>query len=136
VDVEDNDQRTLIDEQVTIRNIAELRTHVLRLVREAGLDLQRAEDFALAINEATTNAIEHAGGTGELTVIKDYQRCVIAEISDNGPGIPPGVKITLPPWATIGGRGLWLSEVLTDHIEIRTSSDGTTVRLEMVVNPQ
>ncbi len=41
---------------------------MLHLAAHAGLPAQRAEDFAIAVNEAVSNAIKHAGGTGDLVV--------------------------------------------------------------------
>jgi len=133
VDVDDEDQRTLLEEVIKVGNLAELRTHVLRLAQQAGLDEQRARDFGVAVNEATVNVIRHSGGGGELAVVKDDQRRLIAEICDNGPGIPPWVTLTLPPPDATSGRGLWMAGALTDHIEVHTGGQGTTVRLEMVL---
>jgi serine/threonine-protein kinase RsbW len=116
---------------VTLGNIAELRTHVLRLAARAGLRPERAEAFALAVNETVANAIQHAGGSGELAVVRDDERRLIAEVSDDGPGIPCSVTITMPPAEAEGGRGLWLARELADHLEVRRGSGGTTVRLEM-----
>ncbi|GAA1796532.1 hypothetical protein GCM10009835_13310 [Planosporangium flavigriseum] len=129
---EDDDQRTLIDEVITLGNVTELRRHVLQLAARAGLDTQRAENFALAVNEALTNTIRHAGGSGELALIQDDERRLIAEVSDQGPGIPRSVTITLPPPDDLdGGRGMWLATELTDHVEVHSGDGGTTVRLEM-----
>jgi serine/threonine-protein kinase RsbW len=132
VDVEDEDQRTLLDEVIRVGNLAELRMHVRQLADRAGLDEQRARDFAVAVNEAAVNVIRHAGG-GELAVVKDDERRLIAEICDNGPGIPSWVTITLPSPESTGGRGLWMAGTLADHIEVHTGSRGTVVRLEMLL---
>jgi serine/threonine-protein kinase RsbW len=131
--VEDDDQQTLMDEVVTRANMAQLRHQVQRMAARAGLDSQRSEAFTLAVNEAVTNAIRHAGGSGEVAVIKDDERRLIAEVSDAGPGIPCSVTITLPPPEAIGGRGMWLVEELADHVEVRSDRGGTTVRLEMSI---
>ena len=133
MDGDDEDQRTLLEEVIRVGNLQELRTHVLRLAQQAGLDEQRAQDFAVAVNEAAVNVIRHARGGGELNVVQDDERRLIAEICDNGPGIPAWVTLTLPPPDATSGRGLWMAGVLTDNIEVRTGGRGTTVRLEMVL---
>jgi serine/threonine-protein kinase RsbW len=135
LNVDDQDQQTLMDEVVTINNLVELRTHVLRLAARAGLNTDRADEFTLAVSEAVSNAIQHAGGRGELAVVKDDQSRLIAEISDEGPGIPCAVTVRLPAGDATGGRGLWLVQTLADHVEVRTSDGGTTVRLEMSLPP-
>lgn len=129
--VEDEDQHTLIDEVVTLANLTQLRAHVLRLADEAGLEHDRAQDFAMAVNEAVTNAIRHAGGSGELAVVQDDQRRLIAEVRDQGPGMPRAVRITMPPPRAASGRGGWLIQELADRVEVRSDDGGTTVHLEM-----
>lgn len=126
-----DDEETLLDEPVTVANLAELRGHVLRLARRAGLPEERAQDFALAVYEAVTNAVKHAGGGGQLAVVRDDQRRLIADVHDTGPGMPCAVTITLPPPTATGGRGLWLASNLVDHVDVRSEPEGTTVHLEM-----
>jgi anti-sigma regulatory factor (Ser/Thr protein kinase) len=133
MDVDDEDQRMLLEEVIRVSNLVELRGHVLRLARRAGLDEQRAADFAVAVNETAVNVIRHAGGDGELDVVQDDERRLVAEVRDNGPGIPAWVTLTLPSPDATSGRGLWMAGELTDHIEVRTGRRGTTVRLEMVI---
>ncbi len=128
---QDDDQQTLLDEPVNLRNLAQLRTHVLRLAAQAGLPTERAEAFVLAVNEAVTNAIEHAGGRGELAVIQDDQRRLIADVRDAGPGTGCSITLTLPPPQAPRGRGMWLAAELADRVEVRGGRGGTTVRLEM-----
>jgi serine/threonine-protein kinase RsbW len=127
-----NDQPvTLVRQAFTMRHLRGLRHLVMRAARRAGLDRQRTQNLVVAVNEAAGNAIKHAGGRGQLDVIQDDQRQLIAEISDQGPGLPPDVSITLPPPDAIGGRGLWLMHEVCDHVEFWTSRAGTTVRLGM-----
>jgi serine/threonine-protein kinase RsbW len=104
---------------------------VLELAARAGLATGRADDFAVAINEAVSNAIRYAGGSGELAVIKDDQRRLIAEVRDAGPGIPCSITFTLPPPEAASSRGIWMAGQLTDHMEVHSDRGGTTVRLEM-----
>jgi len=131
----DEGQHAVIEEVVTPGNLTELRTELMRLSARAGLDAERSERFVLAVHEAVANAIEHAGGKGEVAVIKDDQERLIAEVTDAGPGIPCSVTVTLPPLNATGGRGLWLVQELTDHVQVRTGESGTTVRLEMSLPP-
>jgi anti-sigma regulatory factor (Ser/Thr protein kinase) len=129
------DEHTLLDEAITVGSLGQLRRRVLRLARQAGLAPERAEGFAIAVNETATNVIRHAGGAGELAVVQDDERCLIAEISDNGPGMPLGVTPRLPAPEATSGRGLWLTETLADRVVVDTSQRGTTVRLEMDLDP-
>jgi anti-sigma regulatory factor (Ser/Thr protein kinase) len=121
----------LVDEVATLDNLAELRTHVLRLAVRAGLSEQRAHAFALAVHEAVANALRHAGGCGEVQVVQDDRRRLIAEVRDQGPGMDCAVTLTLPPPEADGGRGRWLVEHLADHVDVHSNAYGTRIRLEM-----
>jgi len=133
---QDDEQRTLIDEVVTLRNMAHLRSEVLRRAAQAGLSTDRAESFAIAVNEAVTNAIEHAGGSGELAVVQDDQHRLVAEVRDPGADTGCSITLTMPPPDAPRGRGMWLAGQLTDHLEVRGDQGGTTVHLEMDLHKQ
>src|SRR3569833_974800 len=124
-------EQTLLDEVVTLQNMSGLRVHVLRLAERARLPTDRAEAFAVAVNEAVANAIEHGGGGGELVVVQDDQRRLAAEIRDSGPGMPRSITVALPPPDALRGRGMWLAGELADHVDVHADQRGTTVRLEM-----
>jgi signal transduction histidine kinase len=77
--------------------------------------------FGSELNQVWTNLIDNAidamGGNGELRV-RTYREdnCVVVEIADNGPGIPPGVQAHIfePFFTTKGvgeGTGLGLDTV-------------------------
>jgi anti-sigma regulatory factor (Ser/Thr protein kinase) len=130
----DRDEHRLLAEVVHRGNLGELRGRVARLAAEAGLDDHQVVDFTVAVNEALSNVIRHDGVRGELKVVQDDWRRLIAEVRDHGPGIPPWVTVTLPGPNATSGRGLWLAEVLADRLEIESGERGTTVRLEMMLD--
>ncbi|MFC7218000.1 ATP-binding protein [Streptomyces polyrhachis] len=98
----------------------------------AGVDPDISFDLSLALTEACANAVEYGGGTaggdrgGEVcddyrvTAFIDGDTCRI-EVIDSGPGFPsphpagPGPRTALQ---AEGGRGLYLIETLTDHVDI------------------
>jgi serine/threonine-protein kinase RsbW len=100
---------------------------------------ERIEDLRVAVSEATTNAIEsHAALDGEERIIircnLDDERIEVW-IVDQGAGFDPDAVEELPDITdperleTEGGFGLPLMRVLTDEAEIRSSGDGTAVKL-------
>jgi anti-sigma regulatory factor (Ser/Thr protein kinase) len=130
-----NNQRKVrvVCKDFTARHLRRLRQLVLRMAHRAGLDSHRTGQLVLAVNEAASNAIEHAGGAGRLEIVQDDDRALIAEITDHGPGLPTEVSLSLPAPESTGGRGLWLIREVCDHVQLRTGRTGTTVRIEMAI---
>ncbi len=103
------------------------------------LDDEQVEDLRIAVSEAVTNAVEaHADlGSDELVVIHcDLgEDRVEVEVQDRGPGFDPGNLPDLPDPEDPArlehehGLGLDLIRELTDEHEVRTSDEGTAVRL-------
>jgi serine/threonine-protein kinase RsbW len=106
---------------------------------DASMRDDRIEDLRVAVSEATTNAIEaHTAMDGEERIVI---RCNLAddrievEVEDQGGGFDPRAVEVLPDMADParldieGGFGLPLMRVLADEAEIRSSPDGTAVKL-------
>lgn len=127
----DDEQVTLVRRRFALRQLRLVRRLVGWATLRAGLDRERAQGLVLAVNEAATNAIRHGGGTGELELIQDDSRALIATISDNGPGMPTDPPLPPPRQEQAGGRGLYLMQQTCDHVEFRTGPAGTIVRLEV-----
>jgi len=119
---------------VTTDDLPELRATADELARKAGLDDDRAAGFATAVSEVATNSITHAGGTGEITMVEEDETALYAEVTDHGPGMPTEPP-ELPPADATSGRGLWLSRELADSLHIDSGPDGSTVYVDMTVEP-
>ncbi|MEU7744872.1 ATP-binding protein [Nonomuraea sp. NPDC049158] len=108
-------------------------TALRRLVSERaageGLAGKRLEDFVLAVNEITTNAVLHGGGSGRLRLWWHEDR-LWCEVTDEGPGLPPGWTDAAhtPPEHEPRGRGLWLTRLLCDQVTVVSGPGGTSVR--------
>lgn len=106
---------------------------------EPQLREQRIEDLRLAVSEATTNAIEAHASLGSDERIRI--RCDLSderievEVHDHGEGFDAGTLKPHPPVTDPArldyerGLGLPLMRVLADETEIRSSEQGTAVRL-------
>ncbi len=92
------------------------------------LSRERTGDIVLAVGEATANAIEHAyrnaHGTIRLRAMATEAR-VIVEVQDTGKW-----RIGNSPDR---GRGLGIIRALVDCASIESTSAGTSVRLEIVL---
>lgn len=100
---------------------------------------ERIEDLRVAVSEATTNAVEaHAAldGAQLITIRCDLgEDRIEVEVADRGGGFDPHrvaapLAITDPArWELEGGFGLPLMRILADEAEIRSSPEGTAVKL-------
>ena len=95
-----------------------------------GLGADRIEQFAIAVNEVATNALVHGSGNGTITITGN-DLAITVEVRDHGAGLSATPGTDLPHPTDIGGRGLWLARQLCDHLDIDSSTSGTTVRLAM-----
>jgi serine/threonine-protein kinase RsbW len=106
---------------------------------------ERNDDLRIAVSEATNNAIEtQADLSGDD---RNVIRCNLAEdrieveVRDQGPGFEPA-DVVGPPDAAHPDRleierglGIPLMRVLADEADIRSSPDGTAVRLVVYHTP-
>lgn len=101
-----------------------------QFVRDAAAELppDRREDLVLAVNEVVTNSLQHGGGECLISTWDDAAS-VVCEVRDGGQITDPMVGRLLPVREAPAGRGLWLANHLCDLVQVRSSQEGTTVRL-------
>ena len=124
------------------------RRMLLSTMEAAGVDPDISYDLSVALSEACANAVEHAAtpGTGHdeyrVTACIDDDRCHI-EVTDSGPGFPAmrpqrsmRTVLARAQYAE-SGRGLFLIEALTDHVQIRTTpGEGAVVTFDKSLKPR
>jgi anti-sigma regulatory factor (Ser/Thr protein kinase) len=89
------------------------------------------EDFLLAVDEMTSNAVRHGGPPVSLRLWVADDR-VVCTIRDQGPGFDDPFAGYGPAHGddlSRGGMGLWLARQLCDHVDITSRDDGVQVRL-------
>lgn len=109
-------------------SLSEVRRWVAYRALAAGCDPLRVDDLVLAVNEIATNSVKHGGGHGRLR-IWDEEGAVVCDIFDAGHIRHPLAGRELPGREQDRGRGLWLANQVCDLVQIRSSPDGTMVRL-------
>ncbi|WP_030542439.1 ATP-binding protein [Streptomyces albus] len=109
-----------------------IRHRVGACAEEAGLPEPRRSDFVLAVHEVACNAVEHGGGKGRL-VLELAGGMLHCRVSDEGPGFTADIVPAEAPGEPAGesGRGLWLSRLLTDRLDIAPGVVGVVVTLVM-----
>jgi anti-sigma regulatory factor (Ser/Thr protein kinase) len=111
-----------------VTDLVTVRTHVTRSAIDAGLDADRARALTTAVTEIATNSVRHGGGRG---VLLTWARpdALVCEISDRGQLDDPLIgRRTVSP-EDESGRGVWLANQTCDLVQIRSTSEGCTVRL-------
>jgi anti-sigma regulatory factor (Ser/Thr protein kinase) len=89
------------------------------------------QDFLLAVDEMTSNALRHGGRPIDLRLWIGTDR-IVCTIGDRGTGWDDPFAGYGPAHGddlSRGGMGLWLARQLCDHVDITTGPDGTLVRL-------
>jgi anti-sigma regulatory factor (Ser/Thr protein kinase) len=111
-----------------LRDLSGLRSMVGRLAAGYRLEPEVAEALVLAVREIAANSIRHGGGTGRLRAWVESDR-LVCELSDAGHIAESMVGRLRPPADSESGRGVWLAHQLCDLVQLRSSADGTVVRL-------
>jgi anti-sigma regulatory factor (Ser/Thr protein kinase) len=111
-------------------DLADLRHAVAGWAADGGMRSPRLELLVLAVNELTTNSVEHGGGQGELLLWRESD-ALLAEVRDGGYIPEPLVGRIPPEQQQRGGRGVWLVNQVCDLVQIRSTPDGTAVRVHM-----
>jgi anti-sigma regulatory factor (Ser/Thr protein kinase) len=89
------------------------------------------EDFLLAVDEMSSNAVRHGRPPVGLRLWTE-PGTLVCTISDAGPGPDDPFAGYGPAHGedlSAGGMGLWLARQLCDHVAIRRSPQGVSVRL-------
>jgi anti-sigma regulatory factor (Ser/Thr protein kinase) len=108
--------------------LTQVRHALTAAAGNAGLAGRSLEDFILAVNEVTTNAVVHGGGTG-LVRLWHCDGGVRCEVTDEGAGLDREALVgPRPPAHAIRGRGLWLARQLC-QVTVYPRAQGTTIRL-------
>ncbi|MFC8448857.1 anti-sigma factor RsbA family regulatory protein [Kitasatospora sp. NPDC057223] len=107
------------------------RAFVARAASALGLSPAGTQRLVFAVNEVATNAVQHGGGSGQVTLSRTGHR-LVCDITDPGPAAADWYAGYLPPDpAQERGHSLWTVRQLCDLVEIHTHEGGTSVRLHL-----
>jgi signal transduction histidine kinase len=124
------------------------KLHGVTVVKQYDKTLPKIPAYAAELNQVWTNMIDNAaqamGGSGTLTIRTAREDgCVLVEIGDTGPGIPPDVQqrifepfFTTKPVGEGTGLGLdiaWRIVVNKHHGDIRVESVPGDTRFQVVL---
>jgi len=109
-------------------DLGAVREFVRARAAALGLPPPRVELLLLAVNELTTNTVQHTDGGGRVRVWADGQY-LVCDVTDSGP-MPTFGRAMPPPDAT-GGRGLAIVERVCDQVRAAAVPDGTLISLRL-----
>jgi anti-sigma regulatory factor (Ser/Thr protein kinase) len=104
------------------------RRTVAQFACRVGLSDEQVEVLELAASELATNSVRHGGGSGSVAMWTAHGAAVV-EFTDSGELTDPLVGRLTPPLEQEGGRGVYLVNQLCDLVQLRSSPQGTTVRI-------
>jgi anti-sigma regulatory factor (Ser/Thr protein kinase) len=118
-------------EEHTVRlgGLRDARGIVRRHALAAGLGA-RCDDFVLAVNEVLSNSLRHADDDGTLRVWEEPDG-LVCEVRDRGHIAEPLIGREEPALGQLGGHGIWLVNLVCDLVQVRSSPDGSTIRMKM-----
>ena len=112
--------------------LRDVRVFVRDRAREAGLDEPRVDDLVVAVNEIATNSARYGGGNGVLRMWEDGGS-LVCEVRDRGEIHDALVGRVQPAPTQDGGWGVWIANQVCELVQIRSSHEGTTVRVHMAL---
>ena len=118
-----------------VADFASLRRALAAELAGVPADEDVLQDFLLAVDEMTSNALRHGGRPVDLRLWVGADR-VVCTIADHGTGWDDPFAGYGPAHGndlSHGGMGLWLARQLCDHVDITTGPDGALVRLTVNV---
>jgi anti-sigma regulatory factor (Ser/Thr protein kinase) len=119
----------------TFRGLGAVRSLVSAQADRARLGAEAREDLVLAVNELATNSVQYGGGGGTLRIWSERDE-LVCDVRDRGYIDDPLAGRIAPPLDQHGGRGLWLVNHLCDLVQIRSTPNGTVVRVRMRADRQ
>jgi anti-sigma regulatory factor (Ser/Thr protein kinase) len=119
-----------VDEvSVSLDGLSAARRMVRGRAEAAGLGA-RTDDLVLAVSEVLSNSLQHARDDGTLRVWDDEDG-LVCEVRDRGHILQPLIGREEPAIGQIGGHGIWLVNLVCDLVQVRSSPDGSAVRMKM-----
>ena len=115
------------------KSVPVVRTILKHALEAIGVKRDVVGDIELALTEACTNVLDHAGGVEEYEVVAsiDGSVCCI-EVVDRGVGYDDGGGDSAGAGDDAeDGRGLFIMKAVADRVEVmRGTANGTVVRIE------
>jgi serine/threonine-protein kinase RsbW len=109
--------------------VAILRTVVTDALRTFGVTHDCIDDVRLAVSEAATNVIQHAGDDDEYEVRLqvDDDRCTISVTNPGSDMDADALTGVLPDEDSPNGRGVAIMQAVMDHVSFSSEPEAGTI---------
>jgi anti-sigma regulatory factor (Ser/Thr protein kinase) len=111
-----------------VADLSRTRAVVREVAVSTGFSSLRVEDVVLVVNELCCNAVQHGGGSGALRSWAE-EGTLYFEVADSGHIQDMLADRQSPKTHSRNGRGLYLVHQVADLTQLRSGSNGTTVRV-------
>jgi anti-sigma regulatory factor (Ser/Thr protein kinase) len=112
--------------------LAPMREWLACWAADAQMSAGNVQQLVLAVNELASNSVCYGGGAGTVRAWREDSK-IVCEVGDDGHIDEPLAGRMQPTPVQSTGRGLWLVNQLCDLVQIRSSREGTSVRVHMGV---
>jgi serine/threonine-protein kinase RsbW len=117
-----------IEVPAAAERLAEIRRRLAVWLQPIGVSTTGIADIVLVVNEACTNCIEHAyRGIAAGSICVEANQAggqIVVDIADHGEWQTP------PSQPSTRGRGLPIMRAVSDAVDLKSSPQGTTVRMK------
>jgi anti-sigma regulatory factor (Ser/Thr protein kinase) len=110
--------------------LGRLRELLADRAEREGFSRARVADLVLAVHELATNTLRYARGGGEVRIWREGATLLV-EVTDGGHIADPLAGRDLPPPDALGGYGLYLVNQVCDLVQLRSSPEGSVIRIHM-----
>jgi anti-sigma regulatory factor (Ser/Thr protein kinase) len=114
---------------VSLNGLSAARRLVRGRAEAAGLGT-RSGDLVLAVSEILSNSLQHARDDGILRVWEEEDG-IVCEVRDRGHILHPLIGREEPAIGQVGGHGIWLVNLVCDLVQVRSSPEGSAIRMKM-----
>jgi anti-sigma regulatory factor (Ser/Thr protein kinase) len=122
-----------IEVPAAAERLAEIRRRLAVWLKPIGVSNSGIADIVLVVNEACTNCIEHAYrgiAAGSMRVEANQAGGqIVVDVVDHGAWQTP------PSQPSTRGRGLPIMRAVSDGVDLKSSPEGTTVRMKFDAAP-
>jgi anti-sigma regulatory factor (Ser/Thr protein kinase) len=112
-----------------------IRGLVRLFAQHAGLSGGRLENLTLAVNEAVTNVLDHAGAAGTVRATSDDDGVTVEVVDLAGTLLPEHLTTAHVDPTSSHGFGLWVIRCVCDEVTLDHPDGRTRLRMSMRYKP-